>query len=171
MWNQCAERRRERTRVTFTKCTPRQAFIALHLTRGTSQMKVPLLPFFFATAVLLSVLLLGRFLLLHEHLGSNSRETHDKVASSLHKLLRSQHKLEDRLEKLLRSVEAMQRHERQMEDTEMAQEVTGEIEEAAPTKHSDTAGSWSSIILSKNAGKKRFSLFSPTNFDETITIR
>ena len=116
-----------------------QAFIALHLTRGTNQMKVPLLPFFFATAVLLSVLLLGRFLLLHEHLGSNSRETHDKVASSLHKLLRSQHKLEDRLEKLLRSVEAMQLHERQMEDTEMAQEVTGEIEEAAPTKHSDTA--------------------------------
>ena len=140
MWNQCAERRREWTRVTFTKCTPRQAFIALHLTRGTNQMKVPLLPFFFATAVLLSVLLLGRFLLLHEHLGSNSRETHDKVASSLHKLLRSQHKLEDRLEKLLRSVEAMQLHERQQEDVEMAHEaLAADDEEAAPTKHSDTA--------------------------------
>ena len=90
--------------------------------------KLTLLHGAFASAVLLSVLLLLRFLLLHESLPSNLPQDANRVDSSLHKILRAQRRMEDRLERLSRTLETMQLHERELQDVALSKGA-GEADE------------------------------------------
>ena len=86
-------------------------------------MRVNLLHVSFASVVVLSVLLLTRFLLLHESLPTNGPVVADRLDSSLHKLLRSQRRVEERLDKLANSLQSLQLQAREREDAALAREA------------------------------------------------
>ena len=89
-------------------------------------MRVSFLHVSFGSVVVLSSLLLLRFLLLHESLPTNGPVVADRVDSSLHKLLRSQRRVEERLERLANSLQSLQLSERQREDAQLAREAEAE---------------------------------------------
>ena len=105
-------------------------------------MRVSFLHVSFGSVVVLSSLLLLRFLLLHESLPTNGPVVADRVDSSLHKLLRSQRRVEERLERLANSLQSLQLSERQREDAQLAREAEAEqtddqplLDEASRAKH------------------------------------